>query len=263
MPLLPDAASLVAAASCAGESVALRRSALEAANAAFLGAARRVGPDGALFEDGEVIALLDAGLPDALLAAVAPHAADAAAASAAAAPPPLREAAAGVFYNLCAHARRLWAASAEADAIYEQLCMLMDREGNPLEADASEAEASDWDAGAAHSFFAPLAQLLGSPAAPRALLGALSVQKIRTNALAAAQAPGAADSGGAGALTGVLTILALLERCAKAGAPAALRALADRAAVAALQGDVARNARSYIAMGAAVAELELRAADAA
>ena len=258
MPLLPDAASLVAACSCAGESVALRRSALEAANAAFLGAARRVGPDGALFEDGEVLALLDAGLPDVLLAAVAPH--EAAASGAAAPPPPLREAAAGVFYNLCAHARRLWAASAEADGIYEQRCMLMDREGNPLECDASDAAASEWDGGAAHAFFAPLAQLLGSPAAPRALLGALSVQKIRTNALAAAQAPGAADSA---ALTGVLTILALLERCAKAGAPAALRQLADRAAVAALQADVARNARRYITMGAAVAELELRAADAA
>jgi hypothetical protein len=126
MPLLPDAASLVAAASCAGESAALRRSALEAANATFLGAARRVGPEGALFEDGEVTALLDAGLPDALLAAVAPVQPPGKASKTGAdapPPPPLREAAAGVFYNLCAHARRLWAASDEADAIYEQLCM--------------------------------------------------------------------------------------------------------------------------------------------
>jgi len=140
---------------------------------------------------------------------------------------------------------------------------LMDRDGNPLEADASESGADEWDGASAHSFFAPLAQLLGSPAAPRALLGALSLQKIRTNALAAAQAPGAASAGGAGALTGVLTILALLERCAKAGAPAALRALADRREVQALQAAVAEQTRRYIAMGQAVAELELRSADAA
>ena len=137
----------------------------------------------------------------------------------------------------------------------------MDRDGNPLESDASEAAAGEWDSAAAHAFFTPLAQLLASPAAPRALLGALSLQKMRTNALAAAQAPGAAAAGGAGPLTGVLTILALLERCAKAGPSAALRALADREAVAALQADVAENTRRYVAMGAAVADLELRAAE--
>lgn len=126
MPLLPDAASLVAAASCGGESAALRRSALEAANAAFLGAARRVGPEGALFDDDDVRALLDAGLPDALLAAVVDREGGPGNESikgAQQAVPPLREAAAGVFYNLCAHARRLWQATAEADAIYEQLCL--------------------------------------------------------------------------------------------------------------------------------------------
>lgn len=138
----------------------------------------------------------------------------------------------------------------------------MDREGNPLEADASPSGESEWDASAAHSFFAPLAQLLGSPAAPRALLGRLSLQKIRTNALAAAQAPDVASGrvAGGGPLAGVLTILALLERCARAGAPAALRALADRGRVAELQADVAAQTRRYVAMGAAVAELELRSA---
>ena len=137
----------------------------------------------------------------------------------------------------------------------------MDRDGNPLEADASDD--SEWDGSAAHAFFAPIAQLLGSPAAPRALLAPLSLQKMRTNALAAAQAPGATASAGTGPLTGVLTLLALLERCAKAGVPTALRSLADRQTVQAVQAAVAEQTRRYLEMGTAIAELELRSADAA
>jgi hypothetical protein len=122
MPLLPEAASLAAAAGCAGESIALRRAALEAANAAVLAAARRA--PAAVFEDADVAALLSGGLVDALLAAseagLEGKLSEAAAAVDAAAP--LREAAAGTFYNLCAHARRLWTATPGADATYEHLC---------------------------------------------------------------------------------------------------------------------------------------------
>jgi hypothetical protein len=137
------------------------------------------------------------------------------------------------------------------------LCLfrLLDREGNPLEEDAAD-DSAEWDEGGAHAFFAPLAQLLG--AAPPGFLGHLSLQKIRTNALAAAQAPKAA-SGNEGALPGVLTVLALLELCASAsgGAGDALRGLARRDGALRLQRGVTGAMRRYRAMARAVAALEL------
>jgi hypothetical protein len=262
MPLLPEASSLPAAASCAAESSALRRAALEAANAVVLGAARR-SPSG-LFDDADVAALLEAGLVDALMECVACAPGDAELAAAAKKGHDaalLQEAAAGVFYNLCAHARRLWAASPASDAVYEQLCRLLDREGNPLEADAAGCTDEEWEEGDAHAFFAPLAQLLGATGVPPGFFGHLSLQKIRTNALGAAQGePPAADAPAAadGALPSVLTVLALLERVAARGPADALRALAKRQGAAALQTSVAARMRQYRAMGRAVGALELR-----
>jgi hypothetical protein len=263
MPLLPEASSLPAAASCVAECGPLRRAALEAANAVVLGAARR-SPAG-LFDDADVVALLDAGLVDALMACVASTPTDAELAAAAKKghdDAQLQEAAAGVFYNLCAHARRLWAASPASDGVYEQLCRLLDREGNPLEADAAGCSDEDWEEGDAHAFFAPLAQLLGAPGVPPGFFGHRSLQKIRTNALGAAQAEPQAPKGGAdvadGALPSVLTVLALLERVAATGPADALRALARRQGAAALQTTVAARMRHYRAMGRAVAALELR-----
>ena len=243
MPLPRDVASLVLACGCVGESPALRRAAFESANALFLQAARS--PGGAsvpLFEHPDVEALLAANLPAACLAACAPSC-----------PQAVREAAAGTFHNLCAHALRLWGqgAQAGADATYERLCLALDREGlNPLDADASDDE---WDEAAAHAFLAPVAALLDDSGS-RALLSALSLQKLRVNALHAVQRA----AGGEAAARGVVTVLALLERVAESGgAGDALRPLAGRIKAAAFQREVDARLDAFGNMAAAL-EMDLR-----
>jgi hypothetical protein len=211
-------ALLVRCARCETETPAIRRAALETCNALFLEAMRRGGGGGsaAAWETGPVASLLDADLPAACLAAL--HSSDTA----------VNEAGVGVFHNLAHHALRCWEAEEEGSAArqaapaYERLCMLLDREGCPLDMPVSEGEEEEGASAAAHSFFQPVAQLLLTQSHNGGLLSRLSRARLHANALAAAQAANQS----AMALSGVVTLAILLDRAAKEGAVQALRRLA-------------------------------------
>jgi hypothetical protein len=268
MPLPADPAALVLAAGCSPETAKVRRSAFEACNAAFLAATRaqQAATQGGVgaFDQPVVAGLLQAGLADACLDAVAPSAA-----------PVVREAAAGTFHNLVHHARRQAQSrvsgpyEAATVALHEHLAQLLDRPGNPLDddsADVDDGDAAEWDGAAAHAFWAPVASLLASHGV-RHLVTPLALQLLRCNALDMAQRVhqqqqqrgGAKRSGSEemGMVTGVATVLTLLERVRTHGAADALRPLAQRAGVAQLRRDVAARGQAYLHMAAALADLQL------
>ena len=244
-------ALLVRCAACESETPSVRRAALETCNALFLEAirVRRAAGAPSPWETFPLAQLIDADLPAACLAAL--HSPDAA----------VKEAGVGVFHNLAHHALRCWeeegegASARDAAPAYERLCMLLDREGCPLDMTVPEAEedgasAAAAAAAAAHSYFQPVAQLLLTCQQPRSsscggLLGRLSRARLHAHALAAAQAPAQSSL----ALSGVVTLALLLDRAAREGPVEALRRLARRSELLAFQrereervGDVLRVA---------------------
>ena len=268
MPLPADPAALVLAAGCAPETVKVRRAAFEACNAAFLAATRpqqaATQGGGGAFDQAVVAGLMQAGLADACLDAVSPAVA-----------PVVREAAAGTFHNLVHHARRQAQSrvsgpdEAATVAIHEHLAQLLDRPGNPLDdesADVEDADAAEWDGAAAHAFWAPVASLLASDGV-RHLVTPLALQLLRCNALDMAQRvhqqgvgkKGGVESGESmmGMVTGVATVLTLLERVRTHGAADALRPLVQRAGVAQFRRDVASRVQAYLHMASALADLKL------
>ena len=74
-----------------------------------------------------------------------------------------------------------WGANPQGDEIYSRFCTLMDREGNPLDADTSDPAAGcedDWDGQAAHEFWTPIAQLASDTEWAAKLLSLHTITKV-------------------------------------------------------------------------------------
>ena len=250
MPLPAEPRGLLLVAACEAEGDFQRRSALEHLNGALLDARQRVAkraPPTSLWEEPDVRDALDAGALDRITTMAARQDEGARA-----------EAAAGFMFNVLGiagsdmSARSGAAMSSEADDAYARLCGLLDRPGNPLDANVAEYEGDDgeeWDEGAAHAFFVPVLQLLSAQDFAKSLLGHEVDIRLRVNCQHVAGTPEAGQ-----VLEGFLNILRMLRRCATAGVPATLRELVTLDGIRAFQAEVKAAALEQVALSKALAK---------
>lgn len=137
------------------------------------------------------------------------------------------EAACGTLHNLLTQARRIGAEEqqdSDASDPYAELCALLERDDNPLDADTSSKTAKvSWDAQAAHGFFVPINSFFSFDERKKRVLSNLSVMRVRANivdCVAASREDMARP---------LCNVLRLLQKLREHGSPPeVLRSLAER-----------------------------------